>query len=277
MEPSILETAREGRPPFSGMREPRDLAVDGRGRLWIADFGNSRLRIFDASGGYLGGWGNRGNEQFALSEPASIAIRGDDVYIADTWNGRIQSFTTGGTWKASAGGLFGPRGVAVAPDGRVWVSDTGNHRIIVYDAELKQLLAIGKLGPGAEDLSSPVGIAAAPSGTVYVADVGNRRIQAFEASGRLARSLPVPAWTGPAEPFLEVGPGEEIYVTDPDGGAVLELDRKGAVRRTFRVDAEGKAFARPTGLALAAAGSVLYVVNTATNTISRIRLDGKPS
>ena len=119
--PEIRETAAADRVPYAGMKEPRDAAVDSRGRLWVADFGNSRLRVFDAKGGYLGGLGNRGNGTYELRDPCAVAIAGDDVYVADTWNGRIQAYSITGEWKATAAGLFGPRGVAASPDGKVWV------------------------------------------------------------------------------------------------------------------------------------------------------------
>jgi sugar lactone lactonase YvrE len=175
--PKISETPISQAPPFSGMKEPRDAAVDGRGRIWIADFGNSRLRIFSPEGGLLGGWGGLGSGTFGLRQPCGIAIVGDDVYIADTWNGRIQAFTAKGEWKAKTTDLFGPRGIAVATDGRVWVTDTGNKRVIVYDGSLKEVQRIGKLGSGPLEFSDPAGIAVGPSDLVYVADTGNSRIQ----------------------------------------------------------------------------------------------------
>ena len=74
------------------MKDPRDGAVYGKGRIWIADCGNSRLRSFDQDGGYLGGWGGRGNGNYGLRELCGVAIRGDEIYVADTWNGRVQAF-----------------------------------------------------------------------------------------------------------------------------------------------------------------------------------------
>ncbi|HEY3124174.1 MAG TPA: hypothetical protein VGK70_08925, partial [Thermoanaerobaculia bacterium] len=87
--PSIRETAAAGRRPFDGLKEPRDAAIDGRGRIWLADFGHSRLRIFDGKGGYLGGWGGRGSGTFGFRDLTGVAIRNEDVYVADTWNGRV--------------------------------------------------------------------------------------------------------------------------------------------------------------------------------------------
>jgi DNA-binding beta-propeller fold protein YncE len=256
------------------MSEPRDAALDNQGRLWIADFGNSRIRIFDANGGYLGGWGNPRGDPFGLRQPAGVAARGEDLYVADTWNGRIQYFTVKGEWKATAAGYFGPRGVAAGPDGKVWITDTGNHKVVVFNRSLGEPRAIGKLGSGPGEFSSPVGIAVGPSGQVYVADTGNRRVDVLDKEGQFQRSLPVAAWEGAAEPFLEVGEAEEIYVTNPNGNTVLELASRGTVRNTWSSDDSGKPFARPTGIALDGKQGILYVVNSASNGVSKIHLPG---
>ncbi len=273
--PSIRESAEPGSLAFAGMKEPRDAALDGRGRLWVADFGNSRLKVFDAKGSYLGGWGGRGNGQFAFRDLSALAIGGKDVYVADTWNGRVQKFSLSGEWKASAVGLFGPRGIAIARDGRVWVSDTGNHRVLAYGADFGTPEFFGTKGSGPGEFSSPVGIACAADGTVYVADTGNRRIVLLDSGGAFRKEWPFPGWDRPVEPHLELDTDGSLWATDPGTAeAVLHLDRKGKVvdRRTAGDD--GRRFSLPTGLALDAGRRVLYVVNAGNNTVVRLRLPG---
>src|SRR5450631_3750967 len=113
--PVIRSSAEPGQPPWAGLAEPRGAALDQKGRLWVSDFGHSRVAIFDGSGGSLGGWGGvRGNGKFQMQDPADVAVHGDDVYVADTWNGRVQHLTTSGQFReTAAAGLYGPRGVAV--------------------------------------------------------------------------------------------------------------------------------------------------------------------
>jgi YYY domain-containing protein len=275
--PAISDKPEEGRPPFSGMKEPRDADLDGRGRLWVADFGNSRLRIYDSDGGYLGGWGGRGDTTWAMKDPCAVAIRGDDVYVADTWNGRVQRYSLAGEWKSKAVELYGPRGVAVGRDGKVWVTDTGNHRIVAYDGELAGKQVFGKLGAAPGDFSSPVGIAAGLSGSIYVADSGNRRIQVFDESGRFVRALPVRGWEGSVEPHLEVGADETVYATDPAGGAVIAFDPAGAEKGRWTADDQGSRFDKPTGLALDRNAGILYVVNSGNSRVMKLTVASKRS
>lgn len=276
-EPPVLrDKAAEGLAPFSGMREPRGAAVDDRGRLWVADFGHSRLRIFDASGGFLGGWGGRGSGIFGFRQLCGVAIRGNDVYVADTWNGRIQSFSLSGEWKATAApDLYGPRGVAVAADGTVWVTDTGNKRVVVFDKDLNERRRIGHLGSGPLEFSEPVGIAVGPTGSIYVADTGNRRIQILNAQGSFLGALAIEGWQSGAEPHLAVDDDGALYVADPTENALLELTPAGALRRRHTQDDAGQELSGPTGVAIDRKNRLLYVINSGNNTVSKLKLPGR--
>lgn len=268
--PSIHETP-DGGAPWGGMREPRDGAVDGRGRIWVADFGNSRLRIFDAEGGYLGGWGGRGNGTYQLREPCAVAIRGEDLYVADTWNGRVQYYTLAGEWKATAAGLYGPRGVAAAPDGRVWVADTGNNRLMVYDSSLATPEAVGKPGKGPLEFGGPVGIAAGSDGKIYVADVGNRRVQVLDAAGKFLAEWPFPGWSTWVEAHLEADESH-VFVSDPGANSVVIFDKSGKVVRIAAAADATPPLSRPSGIALDSKTRVLHVVNSGSSVVSRIDL-----
>lgn len=271
--PQIRETADAGVSPFGNLKEPRDAAIDGRGRIWIADFGNSRIRIFDLKGGFLGGWGGRGDGPHGFRDLSAVAIAGENVYVADTWNGRIQKFSLAGERKATAAGLFGPRGLAVAGNGDVWVCDTGNHRVSHYDSDLAAIGAVGQEGNGPGEFSSPVGVAVAPSGTVYVADTGNRRIVLLDPSGRFLSSWPVPGWERAVEPHLEIDADGSVWATDPGSAeALLHFDRKGHVMERRTAGDDGHRFSLPMGLALERTSRVLYVVNSGSNTLSTIHL-----
>lgn len=271
--PVILTSPEPGKAAWAGLAEPRGAALDGKGRLWVSDFGHSRVAIFDGAGGSLGGWGGvRGNGRFQMQDPADVAVRGDDVYVADTWNGRVQHLTTSGQFRDTAvEGLYGPRGVAVGPDGKIWIADSGNNRIAIVAAG-QPVRYVGKTGAGADGLSAPVGLAVSASGRVYVADIGNHRIQVLGAEGKFERAIPVSAWSSAMEPYLAVDDKDDLFASVPAASAVLELDHSGKVLHKWEADDAGKKFLKPTGLALDAGNGVLYVVDTAASAIGTIHI-----
>ncbi|MAG34768.1 MAG: hypothetical protein CL878_00740 [Dehalococcoidia bacterium] len=131
------------------------VAVDGSGGVYFADWDNHRVRRIAPDGviSTIAGTGKGGDAgdggpatRAELRLPFGLALGGDgSLYIADTWNSRIRRIAQDGTistvagtgtWAASGDGglaveaqLGFPHGVAVGPDGNIWIADTGNHRI----------------------------------------------------------------------------------------------------------------------------------------------------
>ena len=273
LEPKISDKADASQGPFAGLLHPRGIAVDERGRVWIADFGHAAVKIFDANGGLYGGWGGLGDGPYAMKDPCGIAVKGDDVYVADTWRTGVERFSASGVFKSKAAAdLYGPHGLAVAANGRVYISDVGNNRILACDADLSNPTPIGKAGAGPEEFSAPNDVAVGPSGNVYVADTGNKRIQVLDSQGRFKTRWKFSGWGTNAEPYLDVDTDESVYVSDPTGHAVARLDRTGREVKRWTADDEGKKFLRPTGVAIDRKNRVLYVVNTDSDSVSKIKL-----
>ncbi len=166
----------------------------------------------------------------------------------------------------------------MTPDGHVWATDTGNHRVVRVDAGLTHPLFVGKKGTAPGDFSNPVGIAVGPSGQIYVADTDNRRIQVLRGDGTLLRVLPFAGWEEIAEPHLVVDRDERLYVSDPGANAVVVLDSDGKVLAKHVRDDAGQTLSRPTGLAIDPRTRILYIVNSGNNSVSFIRLsERKPA
>lgn len=89
-----------------------------------------------------------------------------------------------GAWGTGDGQFRDPCGVAMAPNGDIWVADRGNHRIHQFNSSGKVLRAIGFRGRVEGQLENPSGIALSPDGKfIYVADRGNDRVAVFNLDG----------------------------------------------------------------------------------------------
>src|SRR5205814_2500286 len=137
------------------LNDPRGVAVDSSGNVFISDTGNSRVRRIDHGTGVIttvagngtAGFGGDGGSATAakLNAPRQVWVDASgNLYIADTGNNRIRKISGGiittvaGTGSAGFSGdggsatsaaLNAPRGVALSASGDIYISDTGNNRI----------------------------------------------------------------------------------------------------------------------------------------------------
>jgi uncharacterized protein (TIGR03663 family) len=273
---------------------PRGIAAGPDGRVYVVDSDNHRVQVFDADGTFLQQWGSNCNLATGLGcvdpdgsgplesgdgqfqEPWGIAVGPDGrVYVADTWNHRIQVFDADGTFLAKWGTygqsedaswlFYGPRDVAVDASGRVFVTDTGNKRVMVFDQEGTYLQQWGGEGAGPGQLEEPVGIAVTPNGTVYVADTWNQRVQVFDGDGTFLRQWTVEAWYGESvvnKPYLALDGKGRVYITDPEGYRVAVFSGEGDLLATFGLYGyDDNSFSLPTGIDVGTEGSI-YVTDT---------------
>ena len=112
-----------------------------------------------------------------------IPIIGCAGGITGQVSGVEQYGTTWGTNGDGDGQFEYPSSVAVAPDGTVYVSDNGNHRIQKFTSERVFVDKWGKFGSGSGKFRYPHGVTVASDFSVYVADTGNHRIEEVVAMG----------------------------------------------------------------------------------------------
>jgi uncharacterized protein (TIGR03663 family) len=113
--------------------EPVGIAINPAEEVIVADTGNRRLQFFLNDGTFQREWPVDGMEEF-YTEPY-VTTRGDEVFITDSFNHRFARYMHGklnGVWGKSGSGsgdFNRPIGIASAPDGSIYVSDTMNNRI----------------------------------------------------------------------------------------------------------------------------------------------------
>ena len=165
---------------------PCGLAADGAGNLYVSNAGSGTILLVTPSGSYT-------VAAEGLKGPTGLAFADGKLYIAETDADRILVLTPGGTPEVFAGaeeaqGLVdggaltearfsAPRGLAVGPDGTVYVSDTANAAVrCVKGGQVTTLLARPEGDDTAWTPTSPLGLALSPDGTLTVCDAFAREI-----------------------------------------------------------------------------------------------------
>jgi len=260
--------------PDGDLLGPMGVAVDTNGRLWVVDVGNNRVLRFDnaaakANGskadGVLGqsDFTNRSanTTQNSFNEPLDVSVDASGrLWVADTFNERVLRFDNAAAKAngANADGVFGqpdftssagattqngmrlPGGVSVDTSGRLYVADSDNNRVLVFNAAASlpnganASFVLGQTnfttgtqntgGLSAAALDSPFGVAFDPTAKVLlVADVGNNRVVMY---GQPYATISIMPFIGLVNYFL--APGVPIE------GKISIRTREGVIR-TFDV------------------------------------------
>ncbi|MBC7232245.1 MAG: TIGR03663 family protein [Chloroflexi bacterium] len=266
--------------------DPKGIAVDEEGKVYVVDTRNHRVQVFDGEGRYLRGWGRQGNGPGEFQEPWGIAVdKAGNVYIADTWNHRIQKFDGEGRYIKSwgvfgdTGGVlgaadifYGPRDIEVDREGNLLVSDTGNKRVMKYTVEGEFLGQWGGGGSLSGQMREPCGVAVDRDGNVYVADVWNERVQKFDAGFNYVTQWLVVGWESELpvnKPYVAVDGRGDVYVTVPEYHRVVKFDGSGRVLAMWGLyGSDSGSFNVPSGIAVDQEGNI-YVTDSGNHRIMK--------
>jgi sugar lactone lactonase YvrE len=227
---TIYTVAGNGAMGFSGdgllsttasLGAPYAVAADAAGNLYIADFGNNRIRKVSLSGiiSTVAGNGTRGFSgdggpatSASLAGPDGVAVdNAGNLYIADLANYRIRRVSPAGMISTVAGNgakgfsgdggpatsasLAGPEGVAVDAAGNLYIADPSNYcvRKVSPSGIITAVAGNGVSGFSGDGgpatsaaLAYPMGVAVDAAGDLYIADASNNRVRQVSPSGTIS-------------------------------------------------------------------------------------------
>lgn len=148
-----------GHGEFSG---PIGVALDQTGNIYVTDWStriplvNNRVQVFNSSAAYVTEWGQPlnwgepgGTGPGEFHSPEGIVVDANGiVYVADTFNHRIQVFTGSGAYVTEWAGLSRPRLLAIAGNGNVYAADDGADCVHVFGSGGAYLARVGSGNSG---------------------------------------------------------------------------------------------------------------------------------
>lgn len=222
---TVVTIAGTGKQGFGGdggpatealFSEPHSIVLDGKGGLYIADIGNHRIRKLDLKTGVVDTIVGTGEKKLPVDGqkakgnpilgPRALYIEGDVLWIAlreghSIWKMNLNDGVihhvagtgkrgyTGDGGPAKEATFDGPKGIAIGPDGNLYIADTENQTVRKLDVAKGIVTTIAGRGPkfrgyagdGEDALKSSMdrhhGICVGPDGSVYIGDTNNHRVR----------------------------------------------------------------------------------------------------
>lgn len=172
---------------------PIGVAVEEDGRVFVSDSRRNAVLVFSPAGKLLNVLGEK-----TLGRPTGLAVdrQRHQLYVVDTVRGEILTFSTSTLKRGRRFGRLGsepgefnlPVQIAVRA-GVVYVVDTMNFRVQIFNADGEFVGLFGQMGDGPGDFARPKGIGVDSQGNVYVADALFDNVQVFDRLGRLLMSF----------------------------------------------------------------------------------------
>ena len=298
------------------LARPLGVSIGPDGRRVVTDGDRHRVVVLDRNGALLWEIGGHcdiaapetcddpdgdgpsrlGDGQF--NQPWGAVMDADGrLFVADTWNHRIQRFSPEGGFELAWGaaldqeapnrnpiGLYGPRGITVATDGSIVVADTGHHRLLRFSPEGVLLAEIGSSGAGPAQFQEPVAVLPGADGDLWVTDTWNGRLQQFSAANVPLGEISVPPsmWStrDPMDkPFAGAVPGG-LVVTDPLNSRLVFLGLDGELLgyqdlTVFQDAVQDRPM--PIGVAVDALTGTIVVADAANRRLVELRMPSLPA
>lgn len=183
------------------LNSPYSVRIDQDGYIYVANYGNHAIMIFDSNGNFVSNIGTPGvcgSGNGVLCSPRDLLITSEGyVFVPDPGNDRVQRFIKTSApgdppvyafdmkWGVSGSGdgqLNDAMNIVQGPDGRIYITDVSNNRIVMYTKDGVFLGKFGGYGVGDGQMKFPQNITIYEN-TIFVSDQDNNRIQLFTLDG----------------------------------------------------------------------------------------------
>ena len=154
--------------------------------IYVVDTGNQRVQKFTLDGEFVLSFGNSGMGPGQFLTVTGIDVEDDVVYVTDKGNRKIETFDSDGNFIKSyplrgLNYVFAPEGIVVSPEGKVFVTNSDNNKVLYLDLDGDLSLDIfEKNGPLKHTFTSLTDVAIGPNGELLVVDSAAHKIKLFE-------------------------------------------------------------------------------------------------
>ncbi len=182
------ELIRMGGSPPGRLSKPAGIAIDEDGTRYVADSALRRVLVYDRENRYERAVGDP-----ETLKPSDVVIIGDELFVCSVDEGVVVVFDKIdgtelrriGSKGSEEGQLFFPTNLAVDRDDNIYISDTGNARVLQFNTEGELQKQFGALGLTHGNFTRPKGIAVDQKDRLYVVDAAFENIQLFDSDGTL--------------------------------------------------------------------------------------------
>ncbi len=272
-------------PAGEPLNQPSDLALNSQGNIYLTDTLNGQVHCYGPKGKPKFSIGDKMDQRTQPADyieggflmPFTVAIDSQDqVYVGDVQRNDIQVFAADGTYvrriQIPAGegeSALRPNGLAVLSDGRLVITDAGNHRVLVTDGNgvIKQVVG-GRSLEGA-GFNFPDQLTVSADGTICVVDALNTRIVEFDLEGKFLRafgSAGHSAGTFGRPKGIAMDPAGRIWVSDGMSHLIQSFTVEGEVKSVLGAADDEYSFEAPRGMWFT--GDKMYVVERLAQKVS---------
>ena len=236
------------------LRLPRSMLIDSDGSIYITDTLNARIQKFNSNFQYIGQFGMRGIADGNFRTPDSIAINSTGhIFVTDFDRDLVNIFSVsgnvytyqgqiGGVGNGTANGEFnGPRGIVIDSDDIIYIADSLNDRVQIFNSNGTYQRQIGGAADSTTNgqFDAPIGIALDSDNNIYVTEFINDRVQVFDNDGTYQKKISGVGSGRILGEFVEprgiaVASDGDVYVADSRNERIQKLSQT-PTRYTFDI------------------------------------------